>query len=256
MYPVVILAGGLGTRLREETETKPKPMVEIGDKPIVWHIMKYYYSFGVREFVICLGYRGEVIKDFFLRYREQTGSLTIDFERGVVKQHSEDLNEKWTVHLLETGQETMTGGRVKRAAEFLGNRSFMLTYGDGVSNVDIDALIRTHKAEGKIATITAVRPPARFGGLSLDGNKVVQFEEKPQIGDGWINGGFMVMEPDVARYLEDDATILERKPFEKLSALDQLTAYRHEGFWQCVDTLRDLTYLRNLWESTPPWKRW
>lgn len=254
--PVVILAGGLGTRLREETETKPKPMVEVGGRPILWHIMKLYTAFGFNEFVICLGYKGDLIKEFFLHYREKASGLTINMANGEIKCHDSGSCEEWTVHLLETGHETMTGGRVKRAAEFLGRRRFMLTYGDGVASVDIAKLLAFHEAQGRTATLTAVRPPARFGGLSIEGGMINRFEEKPQIGEGWINGGFMVMEPEIVNYLSADSTILEREPLDTLSKEGKLAAYCHDGFWQCMDTIRDLTYLRDLWEKNPPWKLW
>jgi len=255
--PVVLLAGGLGTRLREETDIKPKPMVEVGGHPMLWHIMKIYSSHGFNEFVICLGYKGDYIKNFFLNYRAWQGGLSIDLSTGQFEMHDPSASESWKVHLLETGSETMTGGRIGRAAKFLGKRRFLATYGDGVSDVDIGALVAFHEEHRRTATITAVRPPARFGGLALNGPSVRMFEEKPQVGEGWINGGFMVFEPEIADLIEGDATILERAPLEKLAEADQLVAYRHDGFWQCVDTVRDLTYLRELWDNrTPPWKRW
>ncbi|MDC8772741.1 glucose-1-phosphate cytidylyltransferase [Roseateles albus] len=255
--PVVILAGGLGTRLREETETKPKPMVEIGGKPILWHIMKHYASFGTREFVICLGYKGELIKEFFLRYRANQGSITTDLSSGEVKSHNDQPREPWTVHLLETGEKSMTGGRIKQAAAFLKGRRFMATYGDGVCDVNIDELMRFHIDQGRQATITAARPPARFGGLTFDGGKVTEFAEKNQINEGWINGGFMVLEPEVAELLRSDEEVLERYPLETLTARNQLSGFQHSGFWQCMDTVRDVTYLRELWDAgSPPWKTW
>lgn len=255
--PVVLLAGGLGTRLKEETETKPKPMVEVGSHPLLWHIMKIYASFGFNEFVVCLGYKGHMIKEFFLNYRARQGSVTVDLATGEFKAHDGEAKENWTVHLLETGQGTMTGGRVKRAAQFLGRRRFMVTYGDGVASIDIGKLLAFHEAQGRPATITAVRPPSRFGGLSFAGNIVDRFAEKPLMGEGWINGGFMVFEPEVADLIENDETILERGPFETLAAKGQLAGYRHDDFWQCMDTVRDLDYLRGLWDSTPPpWKTW
>jgi glucose-1-phosphate cytidylyltransferase len=254
--PVVILAGGLGTRLREETHVKPKPMVEVGGHPILWHIMKSYSSFGANEFAVCLGYKGETIKEFFLHYRAKQGSLSVNVGTGEITPHSHEARENWNVHLLDTGHDTMTGGRVKRAARFLGRRRIMLTYGDGVADVDIRALLDFHETQGKLATITAVRPPARFGGLTLDAGRVVSFDEKPQVGEGWINGGFMVLEPEVADYIEGDATILERAPLETLAADGQLAAYQHEGFWQCMDTVRDLSLLREIWDSgQAPWKQ-
>ena len=255
--PVVLLAGGLGTRLREETDVRPKPMVEIGGRPILWHIMKIYAAAGFREFVVCLGYKGDVIKNFFYELHHQAGSVTVETRTGAVERHGDRPVEDWTVHLLETGPETMTGGRVKRAAEFLGGRRFMLTYGDGVGNVDLQGLLSFHESHGKKATITAVRPPARFGGLTLEGDDVLNFTEKPQIGEGWINGGFMVLEPEIAGYIEGDPTILERDPLERLADERQLTAFRHDRFWQPMDTVRDVTYLRDLWDrKQAPWKVW
>ena len=255
--PVVILAGGLGTRLRGETEVKPKPMVEIGGHPILWHIMKSYAAHGCREFVICLGYKGQSIKDFFLNYRARQGSLTVELGSGEVTMYGTDTVEPWTVHLLETGYDTMTGGRIRRAAEFLGRRRFFATYGDGVADIDIAKLLAYHQAQGKRATITAVRPPARFGGLTLHEGHVVSFDEKPEFGEGWINGGYMVLEPEIADYIEGDATILERAPLETLAGEGQLAAYEHEGYWQCMDTVRDVTALREAWDSgAAPWKVW
>jgi glucose-1-phosphate cytidylyltransferase len=255
--PVVILAGGLGTRLREETETKPKPMVEIGGLPILWHLIKYYSAFGFNEFVICLGYKGEKIKEFFLDYHAHRGSMTVDMQDGRVTMHNPVAHDPWKVHLLETGATSMTGGRIRRAAQFVGPRRFMATYGDGLSTVDLGALLKFHTDTDRIATISAVRPPARFGGLSLDGSAVTNFTEKPQVSEGWINGGFMVFEPSVANLLESDDTILERKPMETLASTGQLSAYSHDGFWQCMDTVRDLTLLRELWDGDKaPWKIW
>ncbi len=255
--PTVILAGGLGTRIREETDVRPKPMVEIGHHPILWHIMKSYASHGVDEFVICLGYKGDVIKDYMLSYRARQGSLSIDLGTGEVQAHSPEAVENWRVHLIETGDATLTGGRVRRAAQYLGPRRFMLTYGDGVSDVSITKLLAFHERHGKRATITAVRPPARFGGLTLDGDLVRSFDEKPQVGEGWINGGFMVFEPEVADYIKGDDTILEREPLERLAADGQLAAYRHDAFWQCMDTVRDLAFLRECWDGgEAPWKSW
>ncbi len=255
--PVVILAGGLGTRLREETEVKPKPMVEVGGHPLLWHIMKVYAHYGCTEFVICLGYKGDSIKDFFLNYRARQGSFSITLGDGKVRMHEPELGETWTVHLLETGHDTMTGGRIKRAAQFLGRRPFLATYGDGVADINVPELIARHRAAGKRATITAVRPPARFGGLTIKDGHIRSFDEKPQVGEGWVNGGFMVLEPEIVDYIDGDSTILERAPLEKLAAQSQLTAYPHDGFWQCMDTVRDVTMLRELWESgKAPWNIW
>lgn len=253
---VVILAGGLGTRLQEETSVKPKPMVEIGGKPILWHIMKTYAAYGFTEFVVALGYKGELIKDYFLGYHQRTRNLTVHLSTGLVDTYDGD-SENWKVHLLDTGAETQTGGRIKRAAEFIGSEPFMLTYGDGVCNVDISALLRFHFERGKIATLTAVRPPARFGQLVFDGDQVAHFDEKPQVGEGWINGGFFVLQPEVIDYIEGDDSYWEREPLERLSAEGQLAAYRHEDFWQCMDTMRDVQLLGKLWqEGKAPWKIW
>lgn len=253
---VAILAGGLGTRLSEETTIKPKPMVEIGGKPILWHIMKTYAAYGFKEFVIALGYKGELIKDYFLNYRHLSRSLTVNLGSGEVTFHDGE-GEDWTVHLLDTGADTQTGGRVKRAARFIGNEPFMLTYGDGVSSVDIPHLLEFHRAQGKIATLTAVRPPARFGQMVVADERVMEFKEKPQIGEGWINGGFFVLQPEIADYIEGDHTYFEHEPLETLAAENQLAAYQHEGFWQCMDTLRDVHLLEKLWqEEKAPWKLW
>lgn len=252
---VVILAGGLGTRLTEETELKPKPMVEIGGRPILWHIMKHYAHHGFKEFFIALGYRGEVVKRFFLDYCSLSGSMTVDLSQGVVNNHQNDC-EDWLVHLKDTGHETNTGGRVKRLQASLSDGTFMLTYGDGVCDVDLQKLLEFHRAHGRIATVTAVRPPARFGGLIFDGDLVKEFTEKPQIGEGWINGGFMVFEPAVFDYLKDDASNLEADALEKLATDKQLVAFRHEAFWQCMDTMREVRMLENLWRNNPPWKVW
>lgn len=253
---VVILAGGLGTRLAEETEVKPKPMVEIGGRPILWHIMKHYAHYGFKEFWVALGYKGDLIKQYFLDYYNLNGSMTIDFSSGQIQSRDKTC-EDWIVHLIETGQETMTGGRVKRLEPWLKGNTFMLTYGDGVSDVNLSDLLRFHRAQGRIATVTAVRPPARFGGLIFDGDLVAEFTEKPQVGEGWINGGFMVFEPHVFNYLEGDQSILEAHALERLAADRQLAAYRHEGFWQCMDTLRDKRLLESLWqERRAPWKVW
>lgn len=252
---VVILAGGLGTRLTEETELKPKPMVEIGGRPILWHIMKHYAHHGFKEFFIALGYRGEVVKRYFLDYCSLSGSMTVDLSQGVVNNHQNDC-EDWLVHLKDTGHETNTGGRVKRLQASLSDGTFMLTYGDGVCDVDLQKLLEFHRAHGRIATVTAVRPPARFGGLIFDGDLVKEFTEKPQIGEGWINGGFMVFEPAVFDYLKDDASNLEADALEKLATDKQLVAFRHEAFWQCMDTMREVRMLENLWRNNPPWKVW
>ncbi len=253
---VVILAGGLGTRLQEETLLRPKPMVEIGGKPLLWHILCGYAAFGFREFVVALGYRGEVIKNYFLNYRQQTSSLTVCLRTGEVKVH-DAASDDWVVHLLETGVETQTGGRIRRVLKFIGKETFMLTYGDGVSNVDINTLLGFHRSQGRLATVTAVRPPSRFGGLWFQGDLVARFEEKPQIGEGWINGGFFVLEPAVADYIDGEDVLWEREPMERLAKNQQLAAYRHQGFWQCMDTLRDVRLLESLWQTgKAPWNVW
>ena len=251
---VVILAGGLGTRLSEETEIKPKPMVEVGEHPILWHIMKTYAHYGFSDFFLALGYKGEIIKRYFLDHYSLGGSLRVDLASGLVED-LEKNTEDWTVHLMDTGQQTQTGGRIKRLEPWLKEGTFMATYGDGVCDVDLQALLEFHKSQGKLATITAVRPPSRFGGLVFDGNLVQDFIEKPQIGEGWINGGFMVLEPQVLDYLDGDDSTLERDGLERLAADRQLAAYRHEGFWQCMDTLREKKLLETLWQSgKAPWK--
>ena len=254
---VVILAGGLGTRLAEETEIKPKPMVEVGGQPILWHIIKHYAHYGLKEFYLALGYRGELIKRFFMDYYALNGSISIDLANGQVDTHDREC-EDWIVHLQNTGQSTNTGGRIKRLEAYLNEGTFMATYGDGVCDVNLRDLLAFHRAHGRIATVTAVRPPARFGGLIFDGESLVaDFTEKPQIGEGWINGGFMVFEPEIFNYLKDDDTSLEADALERLASERQLAAYRHEGFWQCMDTLRDKRLLEGLWqERRAPWKVW
>jgi glucose-1-phosphate cytidylyltransferase len=253
---VAILAGGLGTRMREETEVKPKPMVEIGGSPILWHIMKTYSGFGYQHFVVALGYKGEVIKDYFLNYRARASNLSIRLSDGQIDMHGADC-DPWMLDLIETGDGTMTGGRVKRLQPWIGRETFMLTYGDGVADVDLNRLLAFHREQGRLATVTAVRPPARFGGLRFEGERVAEFVEKPQIGEGWINGGFFVFEPEIFDYIEGDETFLEREPLERLAAEGQLAAYRHDGFWQCMDTIRDVKLLEGLWErGDAPWKSW
>jgi glucose-1-phosphate cytidylyltransferase len=253
---VVILAGGLGTRLAEETEVRPKPMAEIGGRPILWHIMKHYAHFGHREFYIALGYKSEVIKHFFMDYVAFSNSLTVDLSTGKLQMHGNGA-EDWVVHLVDTGHDTNTGGRLKRLQNFLQDGTFLLTYGDGVSNVDLDELTLFHKSQGRVATVTAVRPPARFGGVLFEGDLVASFTEKPQIGEGWINGGFFVFEPGIFDYLKDDRSSLEAHGLEQLAADRQLAAYRHEDFWQCMDTLRDKRLLESLWErGQAPWRVW
>jgi glucose-1-phosphate cytidylyltransferase len=254
---VVILAGGMGTRLSEHTELRPKPMVEVGGRPLLWHLMKHFASYGFHEFVLALGHKGDIIKRWFLDYHALAGSKTVRLKDGSITTHASDDHDDWTVHLMDTGESTMTGGRVKRLAGLVGDGRFLLTYGDGLSNVDLTKLLAFHKEHGKLATVTAVRPPARFGGLVFAGDQVKVFTEKPQIGEGWINGGFMVLEPGVLKYLDGDSAVLEADALEELARDGQLMAYRHEEFWQCVDTLRELRLLESLWASgTPPWKSW
>jgi glucose-1-phosphate cytidylyltransferase len=253
---VVLLAGGLGSRLSEETELKPKPMVEIGGYPILWHIMKHYAQYDMRDFYVALGYRGDAIKRFFLDYYELSGNMTLDLIKDHVERTDRDFHE-WVVHLCDTGQDTMTGGRVKRLASHLQDETFMVTYGDGVCNLSLRELLAFHRSHGRIATVTAVRPPARFGGLEFDGDRVVRFIEKPQVGEGWINGGFLVFEPRVFDYLEGDHSSLEANALERLAADGELCAYRHDGFWQCMDTMRDKKLLETLWASgDAPWRTW
>ena len=253
---VVILAGGLGTRLGEITEIKPKPMVEIGGQPVLWHIMKSYAYYGFNEFVLALGYKSEVIKDYFVNYRHHSHSLKVSLKSGNIEVSDGDC-EDWTVHLLDTGIDTLTGGRVKLASEYIGTEPFMLTYGDGVANLDISETVSFHRKHGKLATVTAARPPARFGGITLNGDLVTHFAEKPQAGEGWINGGFFILEPAVADYIEGNATMFERGPLEQLAKEGQLAAYRHGGFWQCMDTLNDMRRLERLWtDGQAPWKVW
>jgi len=251
----VILAGGMGTRLAEETDVTPKPMVEIGGSPILWHIMKLYSTAGFNEFVVALGYRAEVVKRYFLNYYHLRNDLTIGGD-GRVEVHDGGRDD-WLIHLIDTGVETQTGGRIKRLADHLRDETFMLTYGDGLADVNCSALLDFHRAHGKLATVTAVRPPARFGGLLFDGDLVSEFTEKPQIGEGWINGGFFVLEPGVLDYIEGDESIWEREPLERLAQDGQLVAFRHDGFWQPMDTLRDVRFLEGLWQSgAVPWKLW
>lgn len=252
----VILAGGLGTRLSEETVINPKPMVEIGGKPIVWHIMNIYAHHGFNEFVLALGYKGEVIKEYFLNYYHHQSDLSIDLRSG--KASATNSNHKdWLIHLKDTGLKSMTGGRLLRLRDTLSDGTFMLTYGDGVANVDVRALLEFHRSHGKLATVTAVRPPARFGGMVFDNDRVAEFTEKPQTGEGWINGGFFVLEPKVLDYLDDDMTVFEKTPLERLAADGELMAYKHEDFWQCMDTVRDRNLLEELWSSgKAPWRIW
>jgi glucose-1-phosphate cytidylyltransferase len=253
---VAILAGGVGSRLSEETESKPKPMVEIGGKPILWHIMNHYAAYGFFDFVVALGYKGEVIKKYMVDYCSLSGNLTVDLKTGHVQRHG-DTTTDWSVELVDTGTDTQTGGRIKRLAPYLHGETFMLTWGDGVSNVNLHDLLAFHRSHGKIATLTAVRPPARFGHLELDGNRIVEFSEKPQTGEGWINGAFFVCEPQVFDYIDGDLAHFEKAPLENLARDGQLMAYRHDDFWQCMDTLRDRKLLEELWAGgNPPWRQY
>lgn len=253
----VLLAGGLGTRISEETNVKPKPMIEIGGKPILWHIMKMYSAHGVNDFIICLGYKGYVIKEYFSNYFLHMSDVTINMRDNTTTIHN-NMAEPWSVTLVETGEETMIGGRIKRILPYVaGDEAFCVTYGDGVGDVDIGAVIRHHHEAGRLATVTATQPPGRFGAIRHDGDRVLGFQEKPQGDGGWINGGFFVLSPKVGEYIEGDATVWEREPMEKLAEDNQLTVHFHEGFWQPMDTLRDKHYLEGLWHSgKAPWKVW
>lgn len=254
---VGILAGGHGTRLAEETEVKPKPMVEIGERPILWHIMMHYSCYGYKDFVVALGYKGEVIKRYMVDYCMLNSNLTVRLKDGQVDVRGNDNLQDWTIDLVDTGLHTMNGGRVKRLQPYLGNETFMLTWGDGVSTIDLHALLAFHRSHGKLATLSAVRPAARFGHMEFEGNQVALFNEKPQAAEGWINGAFFVLEPAVFDYIDGDDTQFEREPLERLAADGQLMAYKHEGYWQCMDTRRDKHILETLWQSgEAPWKIW
>lgn len=253
---VAILAGGFGTRLAEETEIRPKPMVEIGSKPILWHIMKIYAHYGFKEFVIALGYKGDYIKKYMVDCCSLTSNLTVNLKDGRIVRHEENGMD-WTVQLIDTGTKTQTGGRIKRLAPYIGDQTFMLTWGDGVADIELDKLLAFHRAHGKLATLTAVRPPARYGHIELDGDRIVEFSEKPQTGEGWINGAFFVLEPEVFDFIEGDATQWEKEPLENLARSGQLMAYKHTAYWQCMDTLREKHILENYWNSgCAPWKIW
>lgn len=250
---VIILAGGFGTRLSEYTETIPKPMVTVGGKPILWHIMRSYAYFGYKDFYLALGYKSEVIKEYFLNYRSLNADFTVDLSSGSVEPHQIDDTD-WRVTLVQTGLESMTGGRVKRLQSFIGNEPFMLTYGDGVADIDLDALLTFHKSHGKMVTISAVHPGARFGELEMKDQKVIAFQEKPQTGQGWINGGYFIIEPEFFELISNDSTVLEREPLEKAAEMGELMAYCHDGYWQCMDTKRDKDHLEELWSSgMAPW---
>jgi len=250
---VIILAGGLGTRFSEYTNILPKPMIPIGDKPILWHIMQTYAKFEHKDFYLALGYKAEVIKDYFLNYRSLNADFTIDLDSGNVLSHQLDQVD-WKVTLVNTGNTTMTGGRIKRMKKFIGDEPFMLTYGDGVADINLDELLKFHRNHGKLVTMTAVRPAARFGELELENNFVKSFKEKPQMHEGWINGGFFIIEPGFFDFIDEDSTLLEREPLEKATKLGQLMAYQHKGFWHCMDTKRDHDLLESLWKNGAPWK--
>jgi glucose-1-phosphate cytidylyltransferase len=245
---VILLAGGFGTRLSEYTETIPKPMVTVGGRPILWHIMRTYAHFGHKDFYLALGYKAELIKEYFLHYRSLNADFTVDLATGAVSPLQTD-DADWRVTLVHTGLESMTGGRVKRLQSFIGNEPFMLTYGDGVADIDIDALLKFHRSHGKMVTVTAVHPGARFGELVIESDRVRSFQEKPQMGQGWINGGYFVIQPEFFDLIQGDATILEREPLEQAARMGEMMAYRHEGFWQCMDTKRDRDALEELWQS-------
>jgi len=249
---VILLAGGFGTRLAEYTSVIPKPMVQVGGKPILWHIMQTYARFGHKEFYLALGYKAEVIKDYFLNYRALNADFTIDLASGDVLSHQIDSVD-WKVTLVNTGDKSMTGGRVKRMKPFIGNETFMLTYGDGIANINLDALLSFHRSHGKMITVSAVRPVARFGELEIKDSLVLNFKEKPQMHDGWINGGFFVIEPRFFDLIADDSTLLEREPLELAAQAGELMAYCHNGFWHCMDTNRDKELLESLWEKGAPW---
>ncbi len=254
---VAILAGGLGSRLSEETEIRPKPMVEIGGMPILWHIMRYYAGYGHREFAVALGYKGDYIKRYATDFAALSGNVRIDYSRRAVDYVASNAMDGWSVDLVETGLDTNTGGRIKRLKDQVGNSTFFLTWGDGVSDVDLDKLLTFHKKHGKLATLTAVRPPARFGHLEIEGDQINVFDEKPQAGEGWINGAFFVLEPEIFDYIEGDSTQFEKEPLSNLAKDGQLMAYKHTGFWQCMDTIRDKKLLEKIWESgNAPWKNW
>ena len=250
---VIILAGGFGTRFSEYTNTIPKPMITIGGKPILWHIMQTYAKFGHKDFYLALGYKAELIKDYFLNYRSLNANFTIELGSGNILSHQLDQVD-WKVTLVDTGDKTMTGGRLKRMKEFIGDEPFMLTYGDGVTDINLDEVLKFHRSHGKLVTMSAVRPAARFGELELEGDVVRSFKEKPQMHEGWINGGFFIIEPKFFDFIDDDSTFLEREPLEKATKLGELMAYKHKGFWHCMDTKRDHDLLESLWRSGAPWK--
>ena len=251
---VIILAGGFGTRLSEYTEMIPKPMVTIGGKPILWHIMRTYAHFGHKDFYLALGYKAEIIKDYFLHYRSLNDDFTVNLANGDVESHQTDDTD-WKVTMVQTGLESMTGGRVKRMKSFIANEPFLLTYGDGIADINIDKLVKFHKSHGKMVTVSAVHPGARFGELKMDDNQIISFKEKPQMGQGWVNGGYFVMEPEFLNMISGDNTILEQEPLEMVAKMGELMAFQHDGYWQCMDTKRDRDHLEDLWLSKKaPWK--
>ncbi len=251
----VILAGGLGTRISEESHLKPKPMIEIGGRPVLWHIMKIYSHYGINDFVICLGYKGYIIKEYFANYFLHMSNVTFDMTRNEMEVH-ENYAEPWRVTLVETGADTLTGGRLLRVRDYLGDEDFCFTYGDGVTDVNIDALVAFHRSHGKNATVTAIQPPGRYGSLDIAGNSVNSFQEKPA-GDGaWINGGFFVLKPSILSYIDGDKTSWEGEPLKRLAQEGELQAFQHAGFWQAMDTMRDKVYIEGLWDTIPPWKVW
>jgi len=249
---VILLAGGLGTRLNNFTDIVPKPMVKIGGRPIIWHIMKTYASFGYKDFYIALGYKSEIVKEYFLNYKLLNSDISIDLLTGTISSLSVE-NIDWKVTLIDTGEKTMTGGRVKRMQSFVDGESFMLTYGDGIANIDIDDLLSFHRSHGKMVTMTAVKPVARFGELELHKDRVIKFKEKPQLNDGWINGGYFVFEPEFFDLIDGDSMLLEREPIERAVSIGEVMAYTHNGFWQCMDTKRDHELLESLWAQGAPW---
>ena len=251
---VIILAGGFGTRLAEYTDVIPKPMVPVGGKPILWHVMQTYARYGHKDFYVALGYKAEVIKEYFLNYRSLNSDFTVDLSSGLVNSHHTDEID-WRVTLVHTGNASMTGGRVKRMQPYIGNETCMLTYGDGVANIDLDALLSFHRSHGKLVTVSAVRPSARFGELQIDEGLVTSFQEKPQLHDGWINGGYLLIEPAFFDFIAGDHTMLEREPLVEASLAGELMAYKHHGFWHCMDTKRDHESLEKLWEQGPPWRQ-
>jgi glucose-1-phosphate cytidylyltransferase len=257
MMRVVILAGGMGTRLREETEYRPKPMVEIGGRPILWHIMKIYAHYGYTDFVVCLGYKGQVIRDYFLNYQTRNCDFTITLGSGAIDIHNNHSEDGWRVTLADTAEKTMTGGRIARIQKYVGDRTFLVTYGDGLADIDVGRLIAFHRSQGKFATVSAVRPASRYGELAIEDGKITLFREKPQVNQGWINGGFFVFEPAIFSLIEGDDDTLETGLLTRLIERDQLAVYQHQGFWQCMDTYREMIQLEDMWvRRVAPWRTW